>query len=102
MIAGVMRRFSVAVLTVWLVLLSSLVYPQLIAHTCHHAQHSASTHATALCTWMCAVGQMLDAVQVVPQTRFDPVVFEFAFDLSTPFSTPVESQTSRGPPVLSL
>jgi hypothetical protein len=83
----------------WLVLLSGLAYPQLTEHAGKHAHHNASTHSTALCSWMCAAGEMLAGVQLVPQTHFDLLAFNFIFEFQSPVTEPVQSPTSRGPPV---
>ena len=97
-----MQPFVVGALVVWLVLFSGLAYPQLTEHAAHHAHHNASTHGTALCSWICVARQMVDGVRLVPQMRFDFLAFNFIFDVHVPFSEPVESPTSRGPPVLTL
>ena len=54
---SVLQRLAVGVLAAWLVLLSAIAYPQLTAHA---AQHDATTHATALCSWLCMAA---DAVE---------------------------------------
>jgi hypothetical protein len=58
-----MRQGAAGLLSVWLVVLSGLVYPQLTSHVDRHAHHNAATHATALCSWLCIAG---DAVGVNP------------------------------------
>ena len=62
-------------LAVCILLLSGLVYPQAVAHAAHHAHHKAATHATALCTWMCAAGQGLEAIQIVLHAHIQPVTY---------------------------
>ncbi len=34
---------------------------QAIGHLHEHAHHTAATHATALCSWLCAAGQTVQA-----------------------------------------
>ena len=98
-----LRRKSIALLVIVCALfLNGLVYAQTVEHESHHAHHQAATHATAICSWMCAAGQMLDGVQLVPQTRFDLLAFDLAAIFQEPSSQPVASPTSRGPPVLSI
>ncbi|MFO0706891.1 MAG: hypothetical protein U0412_08555 [Nitrospira sp.] len=92
------RRFAFGVLAAWLLLLSGLVYPQLAAHASEHAHHAATTHATALCSWLCAAGQ---TAEYTPPPRF------LVADLSSPAWRPVShvagflfviASGSRGPP----
>ncbi|HLZ35438.1 MAG TPA: hypothetical protein VKP13_15630 [Nitrospira sp.] len=95
---GFIPRLAVGLLAAWLVLLSGVVYPQLTAHAAQHAHHSAATHATALCSWLCAAGQAAENVvspAPAPFTTASPAVRQeyVASDFS-----PVSSDSSRGPP----
>jgi hypothetical protein len=56
------RRTIALSVVACLLLLSGLVYPQLAAHAAHHSHHQAASHATVLCSWMCAAGQAADDV----------------------------------------
>jgi hypothetical protein len=96
------RRSIACLLILCVLVVGGFASAQAFTHESHHAHHQKATHGTILCSWMCAAGQMLDTVQVVPHTRFDILVFDFAFDVNAPFGEPVESRTSRGPPVLPL
>jgi len=93
-----LKRAALWTLAGWLVLLSGLVYPQLSAHAAHHAHHNAATHATALCSWLCAAGQTAEGVvhsgltshgTSSPAIEFAPLIT----DVSTYLPT-----VSRGPP----
>ncbi|MBI4000680.1 MAG: hypothetical protein HY348_02715 [Nitrospira defluvii] len=95
---GTQRIAISVVLTLCLVALQGLVYPQVMEHASQHAHHGAGVHSTVLCSWMCAAGQDLDTASVLfqvgdpPNGVADHVVFE---------SLPLESstaRTSRGPP----
>jgi hypothetical protein len=33
---------------------------QSAAHSLHHGHHKATTHASVICTWMCAAGQVVE------------------------------------------
>ncbi len=57
-------RFVTVGLTASLLLLNGMVFAQTVEHAVHHARHQAATHATVLCSWMCAAGEILDAYQV--------------------------------------
>ncbi|MGH7232303.1 MAG: hypothetical protein ACREJU_13235 [Nitrospiraceae bacterium] len=68
-------RQSIAVgLAVCLLLLSGLVYSQTVPHAAHHAHHKAATHTTALCSWMCAAGQGLEAIPFVLYAQLQPLI----------------------------
>ncbi len=62
------RQITVGGLALWLVALSGIVYPQLTAHMAQHAHHSAATHATALCSWLCIAADAVEGevVDVAP------------------------------------
>ncbi len=96
------RHLVAWVLVGCLLLIGTLAYPQTVAHATHHAHHQTATHSSVLCSWMCAAGQMLDGVPLAPQTRFDLLAFDLESVVQEPASQPVESPTSRGPPVLSI
>lgn len=101
-----MSRFvlrSVAVgLTVCLLLLSGLAYPQTVAHAGHHAHHTAKTHASVLCSWMCAAGQVFDGAAVILQSDHSPIAVADVIAVQKPVSVVRQSTPSRGPPSLSV
>jgi len=87
-------------LALWLVALSGIVYPQLTAHMGPHEHHSAATHATALCSWLCIAADALEGTSV----HFTPV--EQITLLTEKFFAPQISVAltvqppSRAPPLL--
>lgn len=92
---------SVAIgLTVCLLLLSGLAYPQTVAHAGHHAHHTAKTHASVLCSWMCAAGQAFESTAVVFSSDRSPVGFASLITVSEPTSGTHLTTPSRGPPSL--
>lgn len=96
-------RTSVAVgLTVCLLLLSGLAYPQTVAHAGHHAHHTAKTHASVLCSWMCAAGQVFEAAAVLISSDRAPVGFASVQSVSEPTSAVHRTASSRGPPSLTV
>ena len=96
-------RRSVAVgLAVCLLLLSGLVYPQTVAHAAHHAHHKAATHATALCSWMCAAGQVLEGISFGFHATLSPVTLTGIVVSHEPASAVVLTSLSRGPPLFSV
>lgn len=90
------------VLVLCIVGISGLAPAQTVLHESQHSHHQSATHSTVLCSWMCAAGHMLDGLQFLPQTRFDLLALNLVSVFRSPFSHPVESPTSRGPPVFSI
>jgi hypothetical protein len=88
-------------LALCLLSLSGLVFPQAVTHAGHHAHHQTATHASALCTWMCAAGQGLESVTFLVNESVSPVA---TLDVTVPSAVdgivPPSSQ-SRGPPLFS-
>ena len=97
----ILRSVAVGV-AVCLLLLSGLAYPQTVAHAGHHAQHTAKTHASALCSWMCAAGQVFEGTTVVLLSERSPVGLVSPITVSEPTSVTRLAIPSRGPPSLSV
>jgi hypothetical protein len=90
---------SVAVgVTVCLLLLSGLAYPQTVTHAGHHAHHTAKTHASVLCSWMCAAGQVFEGATVVFQADRSPVTVVGLIAVQEPAGVLRPTAPSRGPP----
>lgn len=86
-------------LALCLLLLSGVVHAQAVEHAVHHAHHQAATHATILCSWMCAAGQVLEGVEIVLQEVIQPLAFLPLPAVAEPPSADRPSILSRGPPV---
>ena len=85
-----------------LLALQGLAYLRVMEHVSQHAHHGADVHSTVLCSWLCAAGQDLDAVQGLFEVnvRLSGLVDQEATDsLQTEHRAP---RTSRGPPRFSL
>jgi hypothetical protein len=85
-------------LVLCLLAVGGLASAQSISHESHHAHHQKATHGTVLCTWMCAAGQVLDAVTPPVLVERTPVSLVESCPLpgySSTFSSPL---VSRGPP----
>ncbi len=89
-------------LAVCLLLLSGLAYPQTVAHAGHHAHHTAKTHASVLCSWMCAAGQVFEGAAVVFQADLTPVDRAVVLALGEPVGIVPLTVSSRGPPSVSV
>jgi hypothetical protein len=95
---GILLRSIAIVLTVCLLLLSGIVYPQTVAHASHHAHHKAATHATALCTWMCSAGQVIEGIEIVFHHSLRPLTFTSLAIPPLVSSAAIFVSVSRGPP----
>jgi len=51
-------------LLIMLMMVNGLAYPNIVAHTFHHMHHTADTHASPLCSWVCTAGQMDEAASL--------------------------------------
>ncbi|MBM4123781.1 MAG: hypothetical protein FJ246_02310 [Nitrospira sp.] len=87
--------------TVCLLLLSGLVYVQAMEHAAHHAHHQAATHASVLCSWMCAAGQSLEGEVAVVQADFNPLALADPPVSHDPLTPVLASPVTRGPPSFS-
>ena len=97
MIVFLRRGVSVA-LVFCLLLLSGPVYAQTVRHAAHHAHHNAATHATALCSLMCAAGQVLDASSLDLPMSSGPLWTLLLPSIAELVGISAPPSTSRGPP----
>jgi hypothetical protein len=74
------------------------MYPQTVAHAAHHAHHKAATHSTALCTWMCAAGQVQEQASFNFQIELEVASLDDAFIAQQPIELHFVVPTTRGPP----
>lgn len=94
------RQFAVGGLALWIVALSGSVYPQLTAHMAQHEHHSAATHATALCSWLCTAADAVEGTVV----DVAPVRYSTFLEQSPPVTqlhlTHGSQPPSRAPPLV--
>ena len=98
----VARRILAWGLVACLLLLSGLVYAQTVEHSVHHAHHQAATHASVLCSWMCAAGQGLEGLAVVIQAYLGLLALAILVPWYKPFSLLLDFSPTRGPPYFSI
>ena len=94
------RQLAIGGFALWLVALSGIVYPQLTAHMGQHEHHTAATHATALCTWLCISADAVEgtSIHLAPVDQIALVEQEI---LKSQISTSLTVQPpSRAPPLL--
>ena len=92
------RQCAVVGLALWLVALSGIVYPQLIAHMGQHEHHNKATHATALCSWLCIAADAVEgpSVHLTPVEQVALIEQEFFVpQISAPLTV---QPPSRAPP----
>lgn len=96
------RQILVLPLVACLLLVPALGSSATVAHEAQHAHHKAATHSSALCSWLCGVGQGFDLTDAifVPAIAFlttiDIESADQTNDVASVFSP------SRGPPASSL
>ncbi|WP_455371489.1 hypothetical protein [Petrachloros mirabilis] len=85
-------------LLVCLVLVNGYMAVPSVAHAATHASHTAGTHSTGLCAWLCAAGQGVESASVPFESRLqvlDSVELQQVDYVQCPFSSLV---FPRGPP----
>jgi hypothetical protein len=99
---GTLQRSVSLSMALCLLLLSGVIYAQTVPHTLHHAKHQAATHSTALCSWLCAAGQVLDGAPAILQAGLGPITTQWVNPRVEPISIESPTIPVRGPPVLSV
>lgn len=80
------------------VCVTGVLVNQSVAHAWQHAHHHANTHATPICAWMCAAGQVVQALAFGLDTEFLPL-YQADIRLSVPLLNFTSlSPLSRAPP----
>jgi len=98
MSAAIQRPLAIGLVFSLLALLGPLA-AESTSHAAHHAHHhDASVHASALCAWFCAAGQMAQGSHLKPT-----VITQCGVVTERPCSTTVTAEPlfnsfSRGPP----
>jgi hypothetical protein len=96
------RQIFILPLVACLLLVPALGASATVAHEAQHAHHKAATHSSALCSWLCGVGQGFDLTDSV----FVPTII-FLETLDSEFADQTDDTVfvfplSRGPPASSL
>jgi hypothetical protein len=96
------RQIFILPLVACLLLVPALASPAMVAHEGQHAHHKAATHSSALCSWLCGVGQGFDLTDSV---LVPTIVFLEILDIKSANQTDDADSLlsfSRGPPASSL
>jgi hypothetical protein len=96
----IVRQGIAISLVACLLLLAGLAFPQTVAHATHHAHHKAATHASPLCSWLCAAGQVLEAISFGHQPETDPLTVVAAQVPISPPGAILPAPSTRGPPAI--
>jgi hypothetical protein len=92
------KRSLACLLVLSLLIISGFASAQALTHESQHSHHQKATHATVLCSWMCAAGQVLDSLSAPSLIEQSPVAFADEF-VPPPISfVTVQFVSSRGPP----
>ena len=94
------RQLLALGLALTLLWVGAAVGAQLFDHATHHAKHQSTTHATVLCSWLCAAGQGVEAV--VLHVESTPTLLTLLAPQPLDCHTPpaLNAFQSRGPPPL--
>ena len=94
--------FLVFSLVASLLLVGGLFANQSTAHSLHHAHHKATTHASLICSWICAAGEIVESSDPIFTTLFSIVdKVEFFLSLSVR-AVSTFFVFERGPPLSSF
>ena len=62
------HKLLAIVLLFSLLILGGILQKQAVAHALHHAHHTAATHASILCSWMCAASHVVQSAETTLDT----------------------------------
>jgi hypothetical protein len=95
-------KFLSILLMLCVLSIGGLAQAQSVEHAEHHAHHQAATHGTLLCSWMCAVGTVLDTAVVTFQAELSPIALVTLPHSAQPSIEACQTSSSRAPPSFSL
>ncbi len=72
------------------------------SHSLHHAHHKAATHATLICSWTCAAGEVLEANNFIFEAPSNLASKVEPFPLFLVHTTSILFTFQRGPPLSSF
>lgn len=96
------KRVTAFVLVLCLLAVSGAAHGLLVQHELQHAHHKAATHATAVCTWVCSAGQVLEGLTVSFQVTLAPLALAAVPASDEWVNAARIVAPSRGPPALSV
>ena len=72
------------------------------AHSLHHTHHKAATHASLICSWICAAGEILQCNNLIFETPSSLVSKVELFPVFLVRTTSTLFTFQRGPPLSSF
>lgn len=91
--------FPVLCLVACLLLVGGVFANQSAAHSLHHDHHTATTHASVLCSWMCAAGQVVEVADPILDTPIHVVGTAEGIPYSSVQTVSSLLVFDRGPPL---
>ncbi|RMH05366.1 MAG: hypothetical protein D6704_09745 [Nitrospirae bacterium] len=94
-------QIVVVLLLTSLAALHGMALPQVVTHALHHAHHTAATHSSPLCFWVCTAGQMESAPLVFLQITAHALGYLTVPSFTVVLLSLPQLSTIRGPPLIS-
>jgi hypothetical protein len=95
------RQILVLPLVACLLLVPVLASPAMVAHEAQHAHHKAATHSSALCSWLCGVGQGFESSSIQLNSIFHPFDLLETYGVDEVLPALTTPRFFRGPPAIS-
>ena len=96
------RTFLIFGLVVSLLVVGGMFANKSVAHSLHHGHHKATTHASLICSWICAAGEIAQVSDFVFETLSSLVTKVELFPVHLVRTSPALFTFQRGPPHSSL
>jgi len=85
-----------------LMLIMSLMPLSIASHSLDHHNHSAQTHTTGICAWMCTAAQTISTDSQILSPDFSLLEIIQPSPLSSILTPPQVFLPARAPPILTL
>ena len=95
------RQIFILPLVACLLLVPALASPAMVTHETQHAHHKAATHSSALCTWLCGVGQGFETSSIQLSSIFHSFDLLDTHDFDEVLPAVTTPKFFRGPPAIS-
>ena len=95
------RQIFILPLVACLLLVPALASPAMVTHEAQHAHHKAATHSSALCTWLCGVGQGFETSSIQLNSIFHSLDLLETYGVGEVLPALTTPRFIRGPPAIS-
>lgn len=96
------KRLTALFLVLCLLAVGGVANGLLVQHELQHAHHKAATHSTAVCSWVCSAGQVLEGLTVSLPVSLAPLALASVSPIDRWANAALVVAPSRGPPLLSV